>query len=162
MCLFLVRTGFWYMIITVERITSIRLHKYTSLTQIWNNKTHFDCKLKWAEVRQQITKLAKLQLLDICEDTGDGDGLTTKTSQLTLQIFLQPSLISYSVSVCLFPPRLPSLYGERYFCHTPSLNHRPARLAKLRTCLQRTHTVHTHYHKLTSKTPNTVQRQGFA
>lgn len=71
-----------------------------------------DCKLKWTQVRQQITKLAKLLLLDICEDTGDSDEFTAKTSQLTLQIFLQLSLISDSLSASLFPTCLLFLYGK--------------------------------------------------
>lgn len=101
-----------------------------------------DCKLKWTRVRQQITKLAKLLLLDICKDTGDSDGVTTKMSQLTVQLFLQLSLISLSLSLSLPFSLSVSLWG-RYFCHTSSLNHRPARLCKFRKCLQSTHT-HTH------------------
>lgn len=71
-----------------------------------------DCKLKWTQVRKQITKLAKLLLLDFCEDTGDNDGFTTKTSQLTLQIFLQLSLISLSLPPSFFPSHDLFLYWK--------------------------------------------------
>ncbi len=62
--------------------------------------------------------------------------------------------LSFSLTLSFF---LSVSLWERYFCHTSSLNHRPARLCKLRKCLQ---TIHTHYHKWTSILPGTVQRQG--
>lgn len=73
----------------LTRFSYVHIHKsHAERQNLQHQNTNgsvmcLDCKLKWTQVRQQITKLAKLLLLDICEDTGDDDEFTTKTSQLT-------------------------------------------------------------------------------
>ncbi len=153
----------WYYQGSLQHRYTLISSRKTEFQNIHSSVMCLDSKLKWTVVGQQITKLAKLLLLDICEDTWDADGFATKMSQLTLLLFFQQSLISLSFLLLTLSVSLSASLWGRYFRHTSSLNHRPARLCEFRKCLQSTHT-HTHalwlMNSALSILPSTVNWQG--